>query len=91
MKLELKKFGTTLSSRPAAKEAWAVTRAYILKDKQPGEKIEIDFDGVQVLTPSWADEFISSLKQEHPNDVVLLPSDNASVKMSLEFVGKESN
>lgn len=89
MKLELKKFGTTLSSRPSAKEAWSVTRAYILSDKQSGEKIEVDFTGVQVLTPSWADEFISSLRQEYPDEVVLLPSDNASVKMSLEFVGKK--
>jgi len=88
MKLELKKFGATLSSRPAAKEAWAVTRAYILSDKKPSEKIEVDFTDVQVLTPSWADEFISTLKQEYPNDVILLPSDNASVKMSLEFVSE---
>lgn len=86
MKLELRKFGTTLSSRPAAKEAWSVTRAYILSGKKPAEKIEVDFTGVQVLTPSWADEFISSLKQEYPNEVILLPSENASVKMSLEFV-----
>lgn len=86
MKLELQRFGTTLSSRPAAKEAWAVTRAYILSDKKPDEKIEVDFSGVQVLTPSWADEFISSLKKEYPNDVILLPSENASVKMSLDFV-----
>ena len=89
MKLELKKFGTTLSSRPAAREAWLVTRAYLLNDKKPDEKIEVDFEGVQVLTPSWADEFISALNQEYPNDVALLPSDNASVKMSLEFVSKK--
>ncbi|HBU07597.1 MAG TPA: DUF4325 domain-containing protein [Candidatus Magasanikbacteria bacterium] len=88
MKLELKKFGTTLSSRPAAREAWLSTRSYILSDKKSDEKIEIDFDGVQVLTPSWADEFISSMNQEYPNDVILLPSENASVKMSLEFVSK---
>ncbi len=88
MKLELKKFGTTLSSRPSAKEAWSVTRAYILSDKKPDEKIEVDFEGVQVLTPSWADEFISSLQQEYPGDVILLPSDNASVNISLEFVAK---
>jgi len=88
MKLELKKFGTTLSSRPAAKDAWLATRAYILSGKKPGEKIEVDFAGVEVLTPSWADEFISALKQEYPNDVVLLSSKNASVNMSLEFVGK---
>ncbi|KKQ27500.1 MAG: hypothetical protein US42_C0008G0011 [Candidatus Magasanikbacteria bacterium GW2011_GWC2_37_14] len=89
MKLELKKFGTTLSSRPSAREAWLSAKAYIFGDKKPDEKIEVDFTGVQVLTPSWADEFISSLIQEYPNSVILLPSDNASVKMSLEFVSKK--
>ncbi len=88
MKLELKKFGTTLSSRPAAREAWLAMRAYVLTDKKPGEKIEVDFTGVQVLTPSWADEFISALQMEYPNEVILLPSDNRSVQLSLEFVNK---
>ncbi|MFA4831017.1 MAG: STAS-like domain-containing protein [Patescibacteria group bacterium] len=86
MRLELKKFGTILSSRPAAKEAWLATRAYILNDVRPDQKIEIDFSGVAVLTPSWADEFISALKEKYPNQVILLPSDNKSVKLSLEFV-----
>ncbi len=86
MKLELKKFGTTLSSRPSAKEAWLSTQAYILSDLKPDEKIEVDFTGVDVLTPSWADEFISSLKSAYPNQVILLPSENKSVQMSLEFV-----
>ena len=89
MKLELKKFGSTLSSRPSAREAWLSAKAYILSDLKTAEKVEVDFEGVQVLTPSWADEFISSLIQEYPNDVVLLPSDNASVKMSLEFVNQK--
>ena len=56
--------------------------------KKPSEKIEVDFEGVEVLTPSWADEFISALKEKYPNDVILLQSDNASVNMSLDFVGK---
>jgi len=86
MKLELKKFGTTLSSRPSAKEAWASTQAYILNDLKPNEKIELDFAGVEVLTPSWADEFIFALKTKYPKQVILLPSDNKSVQISLEFV-----
>jgi hypothetical protein len=86
MKLELKKFGATLSSRPSAKEAWLSTQAYVLSELKPNEKIEVDFAGVDVLTPSWADEFISSLKSAYPNRVVLLPSKNRSVKMSLEFL-----
>lgn len=89
MILELKRFGDFLSSRPSAREAWLVTRAYILNGVKPKETIEVDFSGVKVLTPSWADEFIFSLMKEYPGQVTLLPSDNASVKASLEFVSKK--
>lgn len=89
MKLELKKFGTTLSSRPSAKEAWLSSQAYLLPELKPNEKIEVDFSGVEVLTPSWADEFISSLKSAYPNRVILLPSKNKTVQMSLEFVNEK--
>lgn len=88
MILELKRFGDFLSSRPAAREAWLASQAYILKDVKPNEKIEVDFSGIKVLTPSWADEFISALFKEYPGQTILLPSDNASVKASLEFVIK---
>ncbi len=86
MKLVLKKFGVILTSRPAGREAFNSVMAYVLDKVEASEKIEIDFTGVQVLAPSWADEFISSLAKEYPGQVILLPSDNASVKASLEFV-----
>jgi hypothetical protein len=90
MKLELQKYGDILTSRPDGREAWLSARAYNFNDLKPNEKIEVSFDGVKVLTPGWADEFISALKKEYPNRVVLLPSDNKSVKLSLEFVGNST-
>jgi len=86
MQLLLKRFGDFLSSRPAGREAWLSAKAYTLDKIDPKEKIEVDFSGVKVLTPSWADEFISTLAREYPGQIILLPSDNASVKASLEFV-----
>jgi len=85
MRLELQKFGTVLTSRPAGKEAYLAAKAYSLP-KNSSEKIEIDFSGVLVLTPSWADEFISALRTDYPNQVVLLPTNNASVKAALEII-----
>ncbi|MDO8625867.1 MAG: DUF4325 domain-containing protein [Candidatus Magasanikbacteria bacterium] len=85
MRLELKKFGLNLTSRPAGKEAYLAAEAYTFpKDKT--ELIEIDFSGVQVLTPSWADEFITPLMAARPGKVVLLSTNNASVKAALEVV-----
>ena len=85
MRINLKNFGTVLTSRPAGKEAYLAARAYSLpKDKQ--EKIEVDFSGVEVLTPSWADEFLTPLFADFPERVALLPSTNASVKAALEII-----
>lgn len=85
MKIELKKFGNILTSRPAGKEAYLSARAYLLP-KDNGEKIEIDFSGVDVLSPSWADEFITPIKNEFGDNLSLLPSQNSSVKATLEML-----
>lgn len=85
MRLELKKFGINLTSRPAGKEAYLAAKAYSLpRDNQ--ETIEVDFSGVEVFTPSWADEFITPLMKDYPGRVILLPTNNASVKAVLEII-----
>ena len=68
MKIEIKKFGTTLVSRPAGKEAWLAFQP-VLKEMPSGEKIIVDFAEVVVLTPSWADEFLTPLKNKFKNKV----------------------
>lgn len=85
MKLELKKFGTLLSSRPAGREAWLAAQAYTLP-KEGADAIEVDFVGVEVLTPSWADEFITPLITAYGSRVKLLPSDNPTVRATLETI-----
>ena len=85
MRLELKKFGTLLNSRPAGKEAYLAAKAYTLP-RDNAEPIEVDFTGVEVLTPSWADEFITPLLHDFSDRVTLLPSSNASVKAALEII-----
>ena len=87
MKIELKKFGNILTSRPAGKEAYLSARAYLLP-KNKNEKIEIDFSGVDVLSPSWADEFLTPIKNEFGDNLSLLPCDNSSVKATLEMLAK---
>ncbi len=86
MKIELKKFGTMLTSRPAGKEAYLAAKAYSLP-KEKNEVIEVDFSGVDVLAPSWADEFLTPLFSEYPGRVILLSFKNATVKATLEVIG----
>lgn len=85
MKIEIKKFGTILVSRPAGREAFLAAKAYLLKPV-PKETIELDFAGVDVLGPSWADEFISGLKKNYANPLKTLPTENASVIESLKIL-----
>jgi len=86
MRVELKKFGNILSSRPAGKDAWLSAQAYLLDKIKPKEKIEVDFSGVSVLSPSWAEEFLTPLEKNYSGRVIFLPSDNPSVKASLEII-----
>lgn len=85
MKIELKKFGTTLVSRPAGKEAWLAFQP-VLKTVPSNEKIVVDFDGVVVLTPSWADEFLTPLKNNYKEKVELVNTTNPSVKATLSIL-----
>ena len=82
--IKLKQFGEMLLSRPAGREAWLVAQAYSLP-KNNANKIIVDFDGVLVLSPSWADEFITKLKEKYTK-VELINTSNASVKASLEII-----
>ena len=85
MKIDLSKFGTVLTSRPAGKEAWLAFQPR-LKMLKSAEKIEIDFGKVAVLTPSWADEFLTPLSKLYPKRVKLLNIKNPSIKASLQIL-----
>lgn len=85
MKIQLSKFGDLLVSRPAGHDASLSVSAY-QKPQTTTETIELDFDGVLVMAPSWLDEFINGIKQHFPNPIVCLPSSNESVIESLKFV-----
>ena len=63
MIIDVSKFGEILISRPAGKETFLMSKAYIFNSYKPGEAISLDFLNVKVLTPSWADEFISGIKK----------------------------
>ena len=86
MRVEIKKFGEILVSRPSGREAYLILKSY-LKPKTPEEPIELDFSGVKVLAPSWADEVVGALRREYGPRVTCDPSDNLSVIESLKIIG----
>ncbi len=89
MNIELKKFGTVLTSRQAGKEALAAFSP-TLNEIEDAQDIVVDFDEVTTFSPSWGDEFLRPLYEKFGKRLVLKVTDNLSVKLSLEIL-EESN
>jgi hypothetical protein len=85
MKLQLEKFGGTLISRELGSEA---LRAFqpTLRTLSENEELVIDLNGVLTLSPSWADEFLSPLRNQLGKRLILLPCDNLSVIATLRIL-----
>ena len=90
MRVHLNKFGTILVFRQNGKEAFAVFQP-TLKELKDNEKLELDFEGVATLSPSWGDEFLSPLLQTYGDRLVLLNTTNLSVKATLELLESVNN
>jgi hypothetical protein len=89
MNIKIVNFGDILISRPAGREAFLMAKAYVFKGIKPEEKIILDFSEVKVLTPSWADEFITGIKSQYQNTLQYINTENPSVKASLKTVLEE--
>lgn len=83
MTIFLQKFGAVLSSRQSGSEARNAFQP-TLNTLDETEDIVIDFSGVSTFTPSWGDEFLTPLLERFGDRLVLLPSENLSVQMTIE-------
>jgi hypothetical protein len=86
MEIKVSNFGDILMSRPAGREAFLMAKAYIFKELKANETVILDFDGIKVLAPSWADEFVCGIKREYGNVLEYKNTENLSVKTSLETI-----
>jgi len=87
MNIKVVRFGEILTSRPEGREAGLVMLASDLRNHKGA--IEIDFEGVQVMTPSWLSEFIKTLNAGGMGGVTFLNTSNVSVSESIRFVQVE--
>ena len=86
MVIPINNFGDILISRPSGREAFLMAKAYVFNELKKDEDIILDFDGIKVLTPSWADEFVYGIKSEYSNNVQYANTENPSVKASLKTI-----
>jgi len=89
MIIDIKKFGAILISRQLGKEALA---AFLpnFNNISDEEKIYVNFDGIDVFSPSWGDEFLTALYKKFSHRLILNKSSNASVNASIEML-EEAN
>ncbi|OGL71953.1 hypothetical protein A3C17_00910 [Candidatus Uhrbacteria bacterium RIFCSPHIGHO2_02_FULL_53_13] len=73
--IHVKKFGDVLISRSAGLEAFGAIRPQL----NPGQIVQIDFEGILTVTPSWLDEFLTHLTDYVGETVEIIPTHNASV------------
>ena len=85
MIVKLKQFGESLSTRQAGKDAYGGFLSTLSK-LDTDEIIEIDFEGISSLSPSWADEFFSPLLAEYEDRLVLRNSNNLSVNATIDLL-----
>jgi hypothetical protein len=87
MKIDIKDFGKILVSHPAGREAFLRAKAYLFQPLLKHEDIIFDFAEVDVLTPSWAEEFIYQTAQYYAgHQTRFINTENLSVKESLAIL-----
>ncbi|NCO00093.1 STAS-like domain-containing protein [Candidatus Falkowbacteria bacterium] len=89
MVIDIKKFGAILTSRQLGKEALS---AFLpnFNNISESEKIYVNFDDIDVFSPSWGDEFLTALYRKFGDRLILKKSSNASVNASVEML-EEAN
>jgi len=86
MQIILNKFGTTLISRQAGKEAYAAFTQN-LKSLGGTEPVEVDFEGVVTFSPSWGDEFLGALADNYGERLTLVHvGSNPSVLLTIKIL-----
>ncbi len=83
MKVFVQKFGMVLTSRQSGREAYAAFQP-TLNELGQNDKLILDFEGVEVLSPSWADEFLTPLLRDLDQRLIVTHTGNASVKLTIE-------
>lgn len=87
MRFEMRKFGQILNSRPAGREA--VLRIKQMANGISNEELLFDFSGVDVLTPSFADEFFSGVKESFKDKGVAVKIEGYAGNTVIEDVLKQ--
>lgn len=87
MIIPMSKFGTLLNGRPAAKEV-ALRIQQMVNGSGKKKGVVLDFSGVEVLTPGFADELLRILRKKYGSEEVMTRNASKPVAETLKFLKK---
>lgn len=86
MRIEMKKFGNILNGRPAGREAY-LRIVQIVNGSGSDREVVLDFSGVEILTPSFADELLHLLRENYGEAGIRLENtESATVRETLKAI-----
>jgi hypothetical protein len=85
MIVQMLKFNIVLNGRPSAKEV-VLRIQQIVNGSAEKEDVVIDFDGVEILTPSFADELLHGLREKYGSDKIKIINTSQSVSETIKIV-----
>jgi hypothetical protein len=89
MRIQIKKFGDMLISRPEGRDAGLVIKNQFIQNLKD-EVVVLDFEGVRVLTPSWLDEIVQVIIEKvGKQNIAFENTQNSSVRASIESVREQ--
>ncbi len=89
MTVQMFKFNTVLNGRLSAKEATSRIQQ-IVNGSAERENVVLDFTGVEVLTPSYADELLRTLKEKYGSEKVRIVNTSNAVAETFQAVASLS-
>jgi len=84
----MRKFGVLLNGRPAGREV--ALRIFQIVNGSKGVEVTLDFSGVEILTPSFADELVRLLKEKYGEDKILIENtETSTVQDTISSIEKQ--
>lgn len=85
MIVQMLKFNTVLNGRPSAKEV-VLRIQQIVNGSAEKEDVIIDFNGVEILTPSFADELLHGLREKYGHDKIKIINTSPAASETIKII-----
>ena len=91
MHIYMKKFGTFLNGRSEGREAALRLFQILGSEDKDGQDIVLDFEGVEIMTPSFADEMLRRANERYAGqkEIKIINTDTEVIRYVIKFVSEK--